>query len=50
MEQFQHYANVDARKRLEPGAAGERYKPVCSVDKPLVTATTLEAADRTIHT
>ena len=26
---------VDARKRLEPGVAGERYKPVCSVDRPL---------------
>ena len=32
MERVQHYASVDARKRLEPGVAGERYKPVCSVD------------------
>ena len=33
VERFQHYANVDARKLLEPAVAGERYKPVCSVDR-----------------
>ena len=36
MEQVQHYASVDARKLLEPGVAGGRYKPVSSVDRALV--------------
>ena len=31
MERVQHYANMDTRKHLEAGVAGERYKPVCSV-------------------
>ena len=35
IEWVQHYARVDARKHLEPGVAGERYKPVCSVDRSL---------------
>ena len=26
VDQVLHYASVDARKRLEPGVAGERYK------------------------
>ena len=29
----QHYASMGERKRLEPGVAGARYKPVCSVDR-----------------
>ena len=37
MERVQHYASVDARKCLEPGVAGERYKPVYSVDDGLVS-------------
>ena len=36
VEQVQHYASVDARKRLQPGVAGERYKPICNVDRALV--------------
>ena len=28
MERVQPYASVDARKRLEPGVAEERYKPI----------------------
>ena len=36
MEWVQHYASVDERKHLEPGVAGERYKPVYSVDRALV--------------
>ena len=32
MERVQYYASVDARKCLEPGVAGERYKSVSSVD------------------
>ena len=36
VEWVQHYASVDARKRLEPGVAGEMYKPFCSVDKAQV--------------
>ena len=35
MEQVQHYTSVDKRKRLEPGVAGEMYKPFYSVDKAL---------------
>ena len=38
VELVQHYANVDARKCLEPGVAGERYKPVCSVNRALIKA------------
>ena len=34
----QHIASVDERKHLETGAAGERYKPVCNVDRPLFLA------------
>ena len=33
VERVQHYASLDARKSLEPGIAGERYKAVCSVDR-----------------
>ena len=33
MEPVQHYVSVDARKCLEPGVAGERYKH-CSMDRP----------------
>ena len=35
VDQIQHYANVDERKYLEPGVAGERYKPVSSMNKAL---------------
>ena len=35
MERVQPYASVDTRKRLEPVVAGERYKPVYSVDRAL---------------
>ena len=35
VERIQHYASVDTRKRLEPNVAGERYKPVCTVDRAL---------------
>ena len=27
---------MDKRKHLEPGIAGERYEPFCSVDKPYI--------------
>ena len=32
-ELVQCYDSVEARKDLEPGVAGERYKHVCSVDR-----------------
>ena len=35
VEQVQPYASVDARKCLEQGVAGERYKPIYSVDRAL---------------
>ena len=35
MEWVQPYASVDARKRLEQGVTGERYKHVYSVDRAL---------------
>ena len=35
VEQVQHYASVDERKCFKPGVAGERYKPVCNVDRSL---------------
>ena len=31
----QYYVSVDASKHFEPDVAGERYKPVCSVDRAL---------------
>ena len=33
VEQVQRYASMDERKHLELGVAGERYKPICSVDR-----------------
>ena len=41
MEWVQHYASVDARKRLELGVAGERYKTGYSVDGAIVSPTSL---------
>ena len=50
VERVQHYASVDARKCLEPGVAGERYKPVCSVDRVEHTLSgLLHAADIQYH-
>ena len=33
VEWIQHHASVEARKCLEQGFAGGRYKPACSVDR-----------------
>ena len=33
VDRVQPCASVEARKRLEPGVAGEGYKPVYSVDR-----------------
>ena len=32
------FASVDARKRLKPASTEDRYKPFCSVDRPLHSA------------
>ena len=37
VEQVLRYVSVDERSHLEPGVAGERYKPVCSVDRALLS-------------
>ena len=36
VERVQPYASVDTRKHLEPGVAGERYKPDCTMNQFVV--------------